>query len=303
MGRRTGSCRRRDPKWQHDQREVAHARKTPTPGRGSQRLNRDALIPELRRLLDAGANSHDLLVVAAHWRRLELEQWLVQKLNGRIAAGPFQGLRHPGQAHGSTLAPKLLGTYEKEIQADLLGLAAKAETFLNIGCAEGYYTTGLAARGHLRQVIGVDRDRQALRAAAVSARENGVDEICQFTTDLHEAVEQLEHIDLILIDVDGAELDVLNDLMSICRTEALTGSTLVIETDFHVDGSSNRPEIVAFLGNNQCRIHAERKQSIHNRFCQIPDILLPSSYFDQCLLGLEGRPGEQSWLIAIRDGW
>jgi hypothetical protein len=38
----------------------------------------------------------------------------------------------------------MLGTYEKEIQADLMGLAAGARTFLNIGCADGYYTTGLA---------------------------------------------------------------------------------------------------------------------------------------------------------------
>lgn len=270
------------------------------PESGSQVMNRQALLPELRRLLDAGANSHDLLVVAAHWRRLDLEQWLVQQLDSRIAAGPFKGLRHPGQAHGSTLAPKLLGTYEKEIQADLLGLAAKARTFLNIGCAEGYYTTGLAARGHLRQVIGVDRDRQALRAAAASARENGVDEICEFTTDVHEAIDRLEHIDLILIDVDGAELDVLNDLLNTCRAEVLTDSTLVIETDYQADGDSNRPEIIATLGNGQYQILAERKQSIHNRFCQLPDITLPGSYLDRCLLGLEGRPSEQSWLIATR---
>ena len=41
-----------------------------------QLLTRQQLVPELQRLLAAGASSHDLLVVAAHFRRMELERWL-----------------------------------------------------------------------------------------------------------------------------------------------------------------------------------------------------------------------------------
>ncbi len=263
-----------------------------------QSLNRQQLLRALEPLLAGGTSSHDLLVVAAHFRRLELEQWLWRHLQGRIAAGPFRGLHYPQQAHGSTLAPKMLGTYEKEIQADLMGLAAGARTFLNIGCAEGYYTTGLAARTDLQQVVGVDIQEQALQAAIDNARSNGVEDRCRFTADLATALGWLERIDLVLIDVDGAELDVLARLCAAGNEPRLRNSTLIIETDFHPDQGSNRSEIIASLVAHGFQIQAERKQSIHNRFCDVPDLNLPQNFFDQCLLGLEGRPGDQSWLIA-----
>lgn len=265
-----------------------------------QLLNRQQLVPELQRLLAAGASSHDLLVVAAHFRRMELERWLWRHLHGQIAAGPFRGLLYPQQAHGSTLAPKMLGTYEKEIQSDLMGFAADARTFLNIGCAEGYYTTGLAARADLQQVVGVDVDQRALQAAIANAQLNGVNHQCQFTADLQTAIGWLERLDLVLIDVDGAELDVLARLFAACKEQALSKATLIIETDFHADQHSNRAEIIASLVEHGFQIQAERKQSIHNRFSDVPDLNLPRNFFDQCLLGLEGRPGDQSWLIASK---
>ena len=265
-------------------------------------LTRQDLLPELERLLAAGANSHDVLVVAAHFRRLELERWLVNRLDGQIASGPFQGLQYPKQAHASTLAPKLLGTYEKEIQADLLTLAAASRTFLDIGCAEGYYTTGLAARAGLQQVVGVDSNQEALQAAAAAARANGVDHRCRFFPDLQQALAWLSQIDLLLIDVDGAELAVLDSLFRHSPAGALTGTTLVIETDFHADGRSNRTEIIARLANEGFEIQAERMQSIHNRFCELSQLGFNPSFFDRCLLGLEGRPSDQSWLIARKDG-
>jgi SAM-dependent methyltransferase len=267
-----------------------------------QLLNRQQLVPELQRLLASGASSHDLLVVAAHFRRLELEQWLWRHLQGQIAAGPFRGLHYPEQAHGSTLAPKLLGTYEKEIQADLMALVAGARTFLNIGCAEGYYTTGLAARADRLQVVGVDVDQRALQAAIASAQVNGVNQQCRFTADLQTAIGWLERLDLVLIDVDGAELDVLARLFTASKEQALSKATLIIETDFHADQHSNRSEIIASLVEHGFQIQAERKQSIHNRFSDFPDLNLPRNFFDQCLLGLEGRPGDQSWLIASKVG-
>ncbi len=261
-------------------------------------LNRQQLVQELQKLIVAGASSHDLLVVAAHFRRLELERWLWRQLQGQIVAGPFRGLHYPQHAHGSTLAPKMLGTYEKEIHADLMILAASAYTFLNIGCAEGYYTTGLAARANLQQVVGVDVDQRALQAAISNARENGVSNQCRFTDDLDEALSWLERIDLVLIDVDGAELDVLSRLFTASKQDALSKATVIIETDFDVNQVSNRPEIIARLVQQGFQIQAERRQSIHNRFCDLPDHPLPRNFFDQCLLALEGRPSDQSWLIA-----
>jgi ribosomal protein L11 methylase PrmA len=90
-----------------------------------------------------------------------------------------------------------------------MALAEGSRTFLNIGCADGDYTTGLAARAALQQVVGVDRDMQALRAAIGNARNNDVDEQYRFSSDLNIAIGWLERLDLVLIDVDEAELEVL----------------------------------------------------------------------------------------------
>jgi len=102
------------------------------------------------------------------------------------------------------------------------------------------------------------------------------------------------------MDVDGAELEIVARLCEASKEALLSNTTLIIETDFHADQRSNRPEIIAALVEHGFVIQAERKQSIHNRFCDLPELNLPRNFFDQCLLGLEGRPSDQSWLIASR---
>ena len=66
---------------------------------------------------------------------------------GLVAGGPFKGLRYVDSAMGSTLGPKLLGTYEKELNHIVERIIARAYgTVVNIGAGEGYYAVGLATR-------------------------------------------------------------------------------------------------------------------------------------------------------------
>jgi hypothetical protein len=51
----------------------------------------------------------------------------------------------------------------------------------------------------------------------------------------------------VLIDVDGAELDVLTRLFAASKEQALSMATLIIKTDFHADQNSNRPELTMQL--------------------------------------------------------
>ena len=57
---------------------------------------------------------------------------------GVVRAGPFAGLRYPvAQAAGSSLAPKLLGTYELEIHDFVESAIKKRPTrIVNIGAGE-----------------------------------------------------------------------------------------------------------------------------------------------------------------------
>ena len=83
--------------------------------------------------------------------------------------GSFKGVMHAEKAFGSTLSPKITGTYEAELVHEIIPILPGKSCFLDIGCAEGYYTTGVAVKSDILEVIVVDIDAAAL---------NGVDHKC-----------------------------------------------------------------------------------------------------------------------------
>src|SRR5262249_39474913 len=78
-------------------------------------------------------------------------------------------------ACGSMLAPKLVGSYETEIQPFVRRiLQTDYRALLDVGCAEGYYAVGFAARMPLVHVYAFDIDPEARRLCAELAQKNGV---------------------------------------------------------------------------------------------------------------------------------
>src|SRR5438552_17735231 len=66
---------------------------------------------------------------------------------GRVVAGPFAGLTYVDSARGSSIGPKLLGTYELELRQVVEEIIARGyPLIINIGAGEGYYAVGLAKR-------------------------------------------------------------------------------------------------------------------------------------------------------------
>jgi hypothetical protein len=94
----------------------------------------------------------------------------------RVKHGVFKGLRYPARAAvGSQLAPKLLGSYEKEIQDLVERICSTPYTdVVNIGCAEGYYAVGLAMRIPNATVHAYDLNEEAIRLCSEMAALNGV---------------------------------------------------------------------------------------------------------------------------------
>mgnify|MGYP006275224009 FL=1 len=251
-------------------------------------------------LLASGASARDLLRLAAHYRRLELEQDLIRRCGGIVMDGPFQGIRHPGEAYGSTLCPKLLGTYERELSDQMLNRAQSMDCFLDIGCAEGFYTTGIACKTAIRTVIGVDISPEALAHAHRFADLNGVAARCSFTANLQTALAATTGRLLILIDVEGAELDVLTTIFAQKPNLHNSGATLIIETDYLPDGSSNQELIIQTLQANGFSSIEMIAQDVSCRFSALA-AQLSTSLLDLTLYGLEGRPNTQTWLIACSD--
>lgn len=71
-----------------------------------------------------------------------------------VVSGPFKGMKHiPSPTPGNFL-PKLIGTYEMELApvTERL-LQMDIDVAVNVGCAEGYYSVGLAWRNPKLRVI------------------------------------------------------------------------------------------------------------------------------------------------------
>lgn len=95
--------------------------------------------------------------------------------NKKVESGSFKNLIYPTlKAIGSSITPKLIGTYEKEL-AEVIEFICKNNysTLIDIGCAEGYYACGLAMRNPKLSVFAFDPNPEARNLCMNMAKENG----------------------------------------------------------------------------------------------------------------------------------
>jgi len=119
----------------------------------------------LRRVIPATYRPYEILCRLA-WR----------STGGVVADGPFRGMKYLDTAANSSLVPKLLGLYERELSHVIHRLvASRPQLLVDAGCAEGYYAVGFARRCPALRVIAFDRDDRARRLASELARINGVE--------------------------------------------------------------------------------------------------------------------------------
>lgn len=113
-----------------------------------------------------------------NFKRDEEIKILIKQLNPDlvVASGPFLGLKYCEiLSIGSTIAPKLFGTYEAELNGVIEEICSKNySTIIDIGCAEGYYAVGLALRNPEAHIFAYDTDPEARRLCQSMAKLNGV---------------------------------------------------------------------------------------------------------------------------------
>lgn len=93
-----------------------------------------------------------------------------------VKHGPFKGMKYPSAvSFGSTLLPKLLGSYEREIQHIVEEICQTPySTIIVVGCGEGYYAVGLAIRIPGSKVYAYDIEPIAQELCRQLAQSNGV---------------------------------------------------------------------------------------------------------------------------------
>jgi hypothetical protein len=157
-----------------------------------------------------------------------------------VSSGIFKGMKWPRRTLvGSEFAPKILGTYELEIQDLFRELVNDVQitSFVDIGAAEGYYAVGAAMIRPQLPVFAYEIQEQAHNGIRSLAESNGVSKLltvlptfCVQQVD----ISKIGSKPLVLVDIEGAEVELIDQSFQ----KLFTKATLLIEVhDFIVPGT------------------------------------------------------------------
>lgn len=241
---------------------------------------------------EPGPNTvNELLRMLGRWRAHMLVNTYLSHHGPVIWSGPFAGMEYVRAATEGALMPRLLGTYECELHPHLAALTAEGlDCVVDVGCAEGYYAVGLARMMPSVHVYAHDIAEAARMACADLAARNGVaDRITiggEFKPADFEAFAGRRV--LVMIDAEGAELDVLQPELS----PALAGMNLIVEThDIY------RPDALAEITRRFSPTHDIVRVDIGPKPLTGPPWLLELSHLDQLLAVWEWRAAPTPWLV------
>lgn len=151
-----------------------------------------------------------------------LNFYVRQKCRGRVHQGPFRSMRYTRRAIGSSIMPKLMGTYEKEIQPVVEEILGRSwGRIVNVGAGEGYYAVGLAIGCRGAAVTAFEANLEAHVLIADMASKNHVSVEVRGACDpilLSECLSS-EAAALVVCDVEGYEKVLMDpDLVpGLCR--------------------------------------------------------------------------------------
>jgi hypothetical protein len=192
-----------------------------------------------------------------------------------VSGGPFAGLIYP-DASATSLIPKLLGVYERELHGALeRAVAAAPEHIVNVGAADGYYAVGLARRCPAATVVAFEADAGQRDLLARVAAANGVD------LRVEGAAQRLPDLPagrvLVVMDCEGCERSLLDP-------GPLAAATIIVELH---DFIAPADELIAgFERSHEVTVVATGAQ--------------PPGRGSRLALALsEYRPGPMRWAVMI----
>ncbi len=203
-------------------------------------------------------------------------------------------MQYVARAHSSQLGPKLLGTYELELFETLDRLLQRPNIrIIDVGAAEGYYAVGLLFRAPDATCTAFEGSLDARRDLEELARRNGVTQRLTMegyaTPALLEAALRDQQAPMVIVDVDGAELELIDPQ----KVPSLSGADLIIEVHPYL-----LPNVREQLEARLCASHTLTfLPAVHRDEVPLPD--LPAfAPRDVRALMWEARPDGQGWLIG-----
>ena len=223
---------------------------------------------------------------------------LFEKLNSdrTVKNGPFKGLKYPRVASlGSTIYPKLLGSYEQELHEVVSQLIEQPyHAIVDIGCAEGYYAVGLGLHCSQATIYAFDIDQEAQDSCCELAELNGVTVQAGGFCDGEKLLSlDLGERSLIFADCESYEKDLFTSEV----VKGLRKHDLLIELHDYLS-LGIRPELMErFEKTHQCELIAsvDDLQKVYDY--DYPE-LAECSLEERLLILREGRPSTMWWLLA-----
>jgi hypothetical protein len=174
----------------------------------------------------------------------EIVNSVIRECASSVIAGPFCGMRYIAEANGSALAPKLIGTYERELHSIIERVVNTVyDTVIDVGCAEGYYAVGFAMRMPQVIVEAFDIDASAVRnlqeLAAINSVANRIRIRSECTFESFQA--HYGKRCLVVCDIEGGEYDLLDPV----RSPALKDFDIIVEVHDGLVSSRIHDQLVA----------------------------------------------------------
>ena len=210
--------------------------------------------------------------------------------DGRVRAGPFQGMHYVSEAVGSAYLAKVFGNYEHELHATFRALVATPfDLVVDIGAAEGYYAVGLALKMPNLRVVTFDIDKRARHLQKQLAQVNGVADRLDVrgAGDPAEVERALAGATrpLVICDCEGAEDQVLRP----AEAPTLRRATVLLELHDHLV-----PGVSARVRERFAPTHAIEQIDESGA---IPAAFVDGLNDEERHYLREGRVVEQSWLL------
>ncbi len=215
-----------------------------------------------------------------------------------VRSGPFKGMKYPGaEAAGSALIPKLLGSYERELHSMIERLIGKQyDDVIDVGCAEGYYATGMALRLPAARVHAYDTSGTARALCSAMVTLNGVaDRVSVQTTCTPETLITFPKPGRTLVICDCESYEKF--LFTPAVRDALRGCDVLIETHDFLDVTISTGLERLFEGTHRLTSVLsvdDIQKAKHYSYPELEGLSVPVRFH----LLREGRPMIMEWLLA-----
>jgi hypothetical protein len=222
--------------------------------------------------------------------RFELDQMSV------VESGPFAGMKLCSAGSWGGHGARLVGTYELELSSIVGRLPElNIKHVIDVGCADGYYTCGLAFKYPSVSVTAYDLSRRARWCTYSAARANNLLSKISIRNffDIHEFEAKSDVRELLFIDCEGFEAEIIT-VKNIVRVKNV--AILVECHDFIVPNITE--SISAILHDTHTLEYVQSRERTAN------DIPLRIKARDNVLSEMqEGRPCTMTWIWAIPKSW